>query len=208
MKQTRVATPAAVALCCGFLPLFESGCTTYRETQPPQTATQELLVSHAAEIAAGRLAETFPPGMVVFLDAAHFKGDGSDYALSAIRAALLRRGVVVAADQKDSKVTVELRMGALSIDQKDTVLGMPATTLPIPGTITAFPIPELSLYSSKHRIGKAEFAAFAYDTKTGAPIAFAGPVGAERDLVKHHYLIVFSDGAELEAPKGVEHPQK
>lgn len=196
----RVSVIGAGCAWLALLPL--AGCATYRETQPAQTATQQLLISHAAEMAAARLAAALPLRTAVFVDAAHFKGEGSDYALGAIEAALLRRGMTLAPDRKSSRVTLALRMGALSIDQKDTILGLPETTLPIPGTITAFTIPEISVYSAKDQIGKAEFAAFAYDTATGAPIAFAGPVGAQRKLVSHHYLTVFGTGSQLERPAG------
>jgi hypothetical protein len=182
--------------------LVVAGCVTYRETAPPQSATQQLLESHAAEIAADRLAAGLPPAFPVFVDATHFKGDGSDYALAAIEAALLRRGMILTPNQKGSKITLALRMGALSVDQKDTVLGLPAGTLPIPGTVAAFPIPEISLYSTNQRVGKAEFSAVAYDTATGAPIAFSGPAGGERRLVQHRYLTFFGSGRRLEAPAG------
>ncbi|MHB8285405.1 MAG: DUF6655 family protein [Caulobacteraceae bacterium] len=180
--------------------LVLSGCTTLHETQPAQSATQQLLTSHAAELAATKLAEALPADGSVYIDASHFKGDGFDYALEAIQAALIKHGMVLVADQKTSHITVALRMGALSIDQADTVFGLPAGDLPIPGTVTAFPIPELSVYSVNKRIGKAEFSAYAYDTKTGAPVAFSGPAGGEEKLVFKRYLTVFHRGSRLEEP--------
>ena len=188
---------APVVLSAVLLPLV-AACTTYRETTPAHTATEELLTSHAAEMAADRLAARLPPSSAVYVDATHFKGDGSDYALATIEAALLRHGMVLTPDQKASKLTVVLRMGALSIDQHDTILGIPGGYLPIPGTLTAFPIPELSLYSSNVRVGKAEFAAAVYNTATLAPVAFVGPVGGARKLVQKRYLTVFSRGGRLE----------
>jgi hypothetical protein len=189
----------AAAVFGALVPLM-SACTTFRETQPAHTATEQLLTSHAAEIAAQKLAAALPPSAAVYLDVSHFKGDGSDYALSAIDDAFLKRGLFLVADRKASKVTVELRMGALSIDQQDTVFGLPATTLPIPGTVTAFPIPEISFYSAARRTGVAEFSAFAYDSATGAPIAFTGPVAGERKLVQRHILTVFGFGQRVEPP--------
>jgi hypothetical protein len=198
----RLVPPLAAAAALA-LPLI-SGCTTYRETQPAQAATQQLLTSHAAEIAADKLATALPAHGAVFVDASHFKGEGSDYALSAIDAAFLRHGLVLTPDKKGSKVTVELRMGALSIDQKDTVFGLPAGSLPIPGTITAFPIPEISFYSSYRRTGKAEFAAFAYETASGKLIAVAEPQGGERQLVEKRYLTLIHTGQHYEEPGVVQ----
>lgn len=178
--------------------LAAAGCTTLRETQPAHTATEELLVSHAAEIAAARLAAALPARAAVFVDATNFKGDNTAYALAAVRAALMQRGLALVADRKESAVTVEVRAGALSIDQRDTVWGLPAGYLPIPGTLSAFPIPEISVYSENLRRGVAEFAAVAYDTRSHVLIAAVGPTGGERDLIQRKYLTVFTKGSRLE----------
>lgn len=201
-----ISPPRAAAVGLIALPLLW-GCTTYRETQPAATATQQLLEAHAAEIAADKLAAALPAHDPVFIDASHFKGDNSDYALSAIRAACMKHGMTLAADAKSSKVTVEVRLGALSIDQKDAVLGIPSMTLPVPGTLTALPIPELAIYAEAHRTGKAEFSAFAYETANGAPIAAVGPFGGKRDLRDRTVLLFFHSGQKLE-PAGVVDKKK
>ena len=189
-----------VALSGGMAALILSGCTTLRETQPAHTATEQLLMSHAAEIAAGHLADALPPDGAVWIDESHFEGYGSEYALSAIEAAFMKRGLILAPSQDRSHVTVALRMGALSIDQSDTVFGIPAGYLPIPGTLSAFPIPEISIYSSNRRVGVAEFSAYAYVTATRQPVAFAGPAPGERKLILKKYLTVFSSGGRVEEP--------
>ena len=94
------------ALC-----VLTTGCTVVRETQPVHTATEELLVSHAAEIAADKLAGALPSGRRAYVDDLHLKGDGSDYAVSAIRAAVLRHGLLLAPDKASSDIVVEVRMG-------------------------------------------------------------------------------------------------
>lgn len=191
--------PLLAALGVGLAAALQ-GCTTLRETQPTHTATEELLMSHAAEIAAGHLAEALPPDGAVWIDDSRFKGDGSDYALSAIQAAFMKRGLVLVPDQRSSHITVALRLGALSIDQSDTVFGFPGGDLPIPGTITALPLPEISLYSSNRRVGVAEFSAYAYVTATRQPVAFAGPAPGERKLILKKYLTVFGSGSRVERP--------
>ncbi len=175
-----------------------AGCTTLRETQPAHTATEELLVSHAAEIAAGRLAGTLPARGTAYVDATNFKGENTAYALAAVRAALIARGLTLVGKPEVSRITVEVRAGALSIDQRDVVFGLPAGYLPIPGTLSAFPIPEISLYSENLRRGVAEFAAVAYDTRTRAPLAAVGPTGGERDLRQRRFLTLFTFGSRLE----------
>ena len=194
-----ISSPRAAAVGLIALPRLW-GCTTYRETEPAATATQQLLEAHAAEIAADKLAAALPVNQPVFIDASRFKGDNSDYALSAIRSACMKHGMILAADAKSAKVTVEVRLGALSIDQKDAVLGIPSMTLPVPGTLTAVPIPELAIYAEAHRTGKTEFSAFAYETANGTPIAAVGPFGGVRDLKDRTVLLFFHTGHKLEKP--------
>lgn len=185
------------ALC-----LLLTGCTVVRETQPIHTATEELLVSHATEIAADKLAAALPSGRRAFVDDRHLRGDGAAYAVSAIRAACLRHGLLLAPDKASADIVVEVRMGAASIDSKDTVLGIPAVAVAIPGTLTALPIPELSAYSKARRKGTVELAAFAYDAHTGQALAFVGPTGGERLLEETRILTIFGAGSR-EEPAGM-----
>ena len=186
------------ALC-----LLLTGCTVVRETQPVHTATEELLVSHAAEIAAEKLAAALPSGRRAYVDDRHMRGDDADYAVSAIRAACLRHGLLLAPDKISSDIVVEVRMGAASIDSKDMVLGIPAVAVAIPGTLTAIPIPELSAYSHARRKGTVELAAFAYDARTGQPVAFVGPTGGERLIEESRILTIFGSGSREEQPGAV-----
>lgn len=188
------------ALC-----LLLTGCTSVRETQPPHTATEQLLVSHATEIAADGLAAVLPIGRKAFVDNTYMKGDGADYAISAIRAACLRHGLLLAPDKATSDLVVEVRMGADSVDSRDTVLGIPSVNLVIPGTLTAVPVPELSVYSHHQRKGATELSAFAYDTRTGRALAFIGPVAGQQDLEESKIISIFGSGS-LEEPPGKPPP--
>jgi hypothetical protein len=183
--------------------LLLSACTVVRETQPMHTATEELLVSHATEIAADKLAAALPSGRRAYVDDLHLKGEDADYAVSAIRAACLRHGLLLAPDKASSDIVIEVRMGAASIDSKDTVLGIPALAVAVPGTLTALPVPELSAYSKAMRKGTVELAAFAYDAHTGQPVAFIGPTGGERVLQETKILSIFGSGSRVEQPGAV-----
>ena len=48
--------------------LFLAGCTTQRATSPQRTATEELLISTAADRAAEKLADGIPTNIKVYLD--------------------------------------------------------------------------------------------------------------------------------------------
>ena len=95
--------------------LFLAGCITERGTSPLRTATEELLISTAADRAAGKLAEQIPANIRAYLDAYIDAPDGI-YATRAIRDRLLRRGIVLADDRTAADVIIEVRSGALSTD--------------------------------------------------------------------------------------------
>ena len=173
-----------------------AGCATAVETRPFRTATEQLLVTHAAEKAAAKFAVTVPSGAKVFLDTINFQGEGADYAASAIREAILRRGAVLAEDRARADVIIEVRLGALSIDQMQRVLGIPALTLPTAPNLTTVTIPELSIYSRRDRTGVAEFSAFAYDARTGRPISVAGRVAGTTRIRSHTLLMILPWGQQ------------
>lgn len=175
-------------------------CATASETSPARTATEQLLVTHAAERAASQFSLALPPGARVFLDTAYFRGEGSEYAISAIREALIARGHPFATTRESSEVVVEIRLGALSIDNMQRIVGIPRLTLPITSTFTTVTIPELSAYSRRDRTGVAEFSAFAYDTKTGKPIALGARVAGTAKIRSHTLMMVLPLGQQEVRP--------
>jgi hypothetical protein len=165
------------------------GCSTDRETDPPRTATEELLISAAADRAAEKLVLDLGPGKKAFLDTTNFEGLDSKYAIAAIRASLLKQGTHFVGDKKDADTIVEIRAGALSIDKHDLLVGLPTLNLPIPlaGQLAT---PEIALYKSEEQQGVAKFAATAYDAKDGHFIAESTPPLGRSHLQKHVVLLV------------------
>lgn len=177
-----------------------SACATAVETRPGRTATEQLLVSHAAERAAKQLALPIPAGAAVFLDTVNFTGEGADYAKSAIREGLLLRGATLALSREKADIIVEIRMGALSIDQISRVLGIPSLQVPISPQFTVVTIPELSIYSRNDRTGVAEFSAFAYDARTGRPIAVEVRAAGTTTMRSHKLLMILPWGEQEVRP--------
>lgn len=188
---------SGLALASGFL---LSGCATPVETRPSRTATEQLLVSHAAERAAKQLNLPIPAGSTVFLDTAAFRGEGADYAQSAIREGLVSRGAKLSPTREGADIIVEIRMGALSIDQISRVLGVPSLQVPISPQWTVVTIPELSLYSRNDRSGVAEFSAFAYERRTGKPIAVEVRVAGTTTMRSHKLLMIMPWGQQEVRP--------
>jgi hypothetical protein len=142
------------------------GCSTRRETSPQRTATEQLLISAAADRAADRVKLDIPPNAKVFVDAANFDGLDAKYAIAAMRERMLKLGANLVADRGAADVVVEIRAGALSIDEKKLLVGIPEFNIPIPLT-TAITVPEIALFRKAERKGVAKFAGVAYDAKDG-----------------------------------------
>jgi hypothetical protein len=182
------------------LGLLLSGCATPQETYPTRTATEQLLVSHAAERAAQEFSLKLPHGAKVFLDTTYFRGEGSDYAASALREALARGGHSLVPTKSEASVIVEIRVGALSTDRVNRVVGIPRLTVPISSAMDTIAIPELSVYSRRDRYGVAEFSSFAYDARTGAPIALGGRMSGVTHIRSHTLFMIFSWGDQQVRP--------
>jgi hypothetical protein len=167
------------------------GCTTERETSPARTATEQLLISAAADRAAQSLALQIPHGAKVFVDDAYFEGTDSKYAIGALRDRLLTQGAHLVADRPNADVVVELRSGALSIDEDETLIGIPQIDLPIPlaGTLG---LPEVALFKRDERKGVAKFAASAYDAKDGQLTDTSKPEYGYSEETKWVFLLFFS----------------
>ena len=153
--------------------LAVGGCTTIRETDATPTASQELLVTTAADRAVDRLDLQIPSGTRVFLDTADFEGTNGKYVAGAVKDRLLRQGCLLMSDKAQADTIVEIRAGALSSNEDETLIGMPPIGLPVP-IAGAVSLPEIALYKSERRQGLAKIAATAYDAKTGGLVQSTG----------------------------------
>jgi hypothetical protein len=167
-----------------------SGCTTARQTDPARTATEQLLISTAADRAAASIVLNLGYDRKCFLDATNFEGLDGKYAIAAIRSSLLKKGTRFVGDKKDADTIVEIRSGALSIDKHDTLVGVPSVEIPIPlaGDLGT---PEIALYKSEEQEGIAKFAATAYDAKDGRFLGESTPP-LGRSSIKRQVLLVVS----------------
>lgn len=158
------------------LPILLSACSSTRETQPPRTAREQLLISSAVDHALDRLDLDIPPGTRIWVDAENFDGYDQKYAVAAIRDRLLRNGGLLVAERGAADAVVEVRAGALSTNSSDMLIGIPSIPLPVP-MVGAMQTPEMSLLKKAQDEGVAKLGLTAYDAKTGAlaPYSPAGP---------------------------------
>jgi hypothetical protein len=168
---------AARATAAVLLLLVFGACSTLRESEPGRTATEQLIFSTAIDRVCDQLAIQLPTNSKVFVDATYVEGTDSKYLVASLRDRILRRGgnLVAARDQAD--LVFEPRVGALSIDRKKTLVGIPAIPIPIP-LAGEFTFPELALYKRDRRQGVVKLALTSYDAKSGALRESFNPVYA------------------------------
>jgi Family of unknown function (DUF6655) len=171
MASTRAGARSAACVLALFL---LAGCAITRETNPPRTASEELLISTAADRAASQLGASLPPGTKVFVDAQYFDATDGKYAISAVRDRLAHDGADLVADRKAADVVVELRSGAQSIDESSTLIGVPSLDVPIPLS-GSFKIPEIALFKKARRTAISKLGVTEYKSKDGSYVATIGP---------------------------------
>lgn len=177
-----------------------SACASATETNPSRTATEQLLISRAADRAVEGLTLPIPAGSRVFVDEIYFRVENAPYAISAIRAALSEAGYAVVPTKAEADAVLEVRAGALSLEQMRRVVGLPDMRLPINETLNVVSIPELSIYSRRDRIGVAEFSGFLYEPRTGAPLGAVLPMTGEFRIRSHKVLMIVSWGQQTVNP--------
>ena len=154
------------------LTLLLTGCATVRESYPSRTATEELLISGAAEDAARQLKLGIPSDRKCFLDSTNFEGTDAKYAVSAIREKLMEQGIALMETKDLADCIIEIRSGALSIDSSGRTLIIPIIPL---GSVVPGVTSHLTYNQWTHKTdqGIAKFSAFAYDKATGHMIGQA-----------------------------------
>jgi hypothetical protein len=150
-------------------------CTTVRETSPQRTATEELLISTAVDRAIAQVDLNLPSGTRVFVNGDQLAGSDGKYAAGQLKDRLLRAGARLVDDRDKADAVVEVRAGALSIDDKQTLIGVDSFDAPVPFAGQAVKVPQIALYSDKVRQGVVKIAAFGYRTSDGKLIGITGP---------------------------------
>jgi hypothetical protein len=168
-----------------------AGCVSVRHTDPPHTATEQLLITAAVDRCVEQLKLSLPDKRRVFLDPTNVDVDGTviypRYAIAAVRARLLQLGAQLVATREEADVVVEMRSGAQSINDRRILVGMPGFQLPVPLT-GALAVPEIPLFRYHKETGVSKLALVAYDANGGL-IADTGPQFGE--AMRRHWVVLF-----------------
>ena len=160
-----------IVLCGG----LAAGCTTARSTAPLRTASEQLLISAAADRAAAQLSLDIPKGTKIFVDSRFFQGYDDGYAIASIRTQMLKSGLLLVDDRAQAEAVVQVSVGALSTDQKSLLVGLPQLTVPYIPVGNSVTVPEIALFKQAEEKGVAKFVATGYDAKTGKLLATTDP---------------------------------
>jgi len=184
--------------------LFISACTTQRSSVPVRTATEELLISTAADRAAAALSLQIPAGTKVYIDRQYFQGTDDGYALNAVRTQFLKQGLAVVDDRSQAQAIVNVSSGALSTDEKSLLIGIPALQVPALPVGTSVSVPEIALFKTAQDKGVAKFVATGYDAKTGKLIATSDPQYGFSHLTNNTIFLFFSWQTGDLVPSGID----
>jgi hypothetical protein len=195
----RVGLALSIAACLGL-----GACTTERASVPLRTATEQLLISTAADRAATELSLAIPKNTKIFIDRQYFQGYDDGSALNAIRTQFLRQGLAVVDDRKDAEAIVTVASGALSTDEKALLIGIPALQVPFFPIGTSVSVPEIALFKTAQDKGVAKFVATGYDAKSGKLIATSDPQYGIAHQTNHTILLFFSWQTGDVIPAGVD----
>ncbi len=192
----RAAAAALLATCV----LLPAGCGTFRETFPPRSATEQLLLSSAIDEALGRLPTYWMRGATIYLDDSRLDAYDKPYLMQRLRDTVLAHGGRLTAERENADVVLEAASGALSIDKGSWLLGIPELPLPIPFAAETLKLPELRLFKLDSYAGKAKLLLTAVDPQDDTRYAEL-PLLVGRVQHRHWWLLLVGPFTWSDLPK-------
>lgn len=137
-------------------------------TATARSSIEQRLLARSLERAVAQIDVSLFHGKRVFLDLAALTPDEA-YARAYVGAEFRQRGALIVGDASESEVRVQVMAPGLGVDQGETLIGVPATLVPLLG----IPIPEIALFKWTRHRGTTELKFYAYDSKDGRPFEVA-----------------------------------
>ena len=167
------------------------GCATIRTTDPPRTATEQFLLTSAAQSAVDQVSADTLRDRIVYIDTTYLTtawqtAPELSFMIGQFRAKLLEGGARIAAKREEAQIVLELRSGGVGIDRLEFLLGIPSIGLSTlgaaGGAANAVPLitPELAILKSTRQYSFASVAFVAYWADTGELLTSSGPFVGKR----------------------------
>jgi hypothetical protein len=182
--------------------LWCTSCTTTNTTLPARAATEQLLLSTAADRALKAANLSIFANERVFVDATYFDSYDPKYVIGTIRDSLSRAGARLVDTVTNSDIIVEARSGALSIDSSETLFGLPSLGLPVPLAGTTL-IPEIAFYKANRQRSTAKIALLAYANRSRSHIYSSGSLDGES--YDKNFRLLFISWVSTDVPELKKH---
>jgi hypothetical protein len=160
-----------------------AGCSM-TPTATARSTIEQRLLARSLERALAKIDVSLFTGKRVFVDLAALTPDQT-YARTYVSAELRQRGALVVGDATESEVRIQVIAPGLGVDQGETLIGVPATVVPLLGV----PIPEIALFKWTRHRGTTELKFYAYDSKDGQPFEVS-PSALGRSSYSHFTVLV------------------
>jgi hypothetical protein len=158
-----------LVICALSLTALVSGCAAQRTlTQTPRSATEQLLLSAAAERSATQIVSPDVQGTRVYLEVTGLTKD-AEFARDTVANELQARGAVIVTEATKATHTVRIVVQALGTDQTESFFGVPAMS----GII---PIPEIVLFKRNRQTARSRLRFTVIDARTGQTVGQAQEV--------------------------------
>ncbi|MFO7955716.1 MAG: DUF6655 family protein [Candidatus Brocadiia bacterium] len=164
MKPMLRLVTSALLLGC----LAVAGCGSFRETFPPRSASEQLLISEAVDTAVADMPTDWMEDRVVYVETANLDAYDEPYVVQGLRNVVLESGGRLSQGRDGADVVLEVASGALSVDKGQWLLGIPELPLPIPFADETLKLPELPLFKLVSYAGKAKLISTAVEADSGA----------------------------------------
>jgi hypothetical protein len=182
----RVVGLVLLSLCAG-----AGGCATIRVTDPPRTATEQFLLSGAAESAIDQVSADSLRDRLVYIDTTYLTNTWQtapelSFLMGEFRTKLLEGGARLSPDREGAQIVIEVRSGGVGVDRLEFLLGLPSIGLAsLAGggaAANAAPLltPELAILKSTRQYSFASIAFVAYWADTGELLVSSGPFVGRR----------------------------
>ena len=173
------------------LGLAATACSTHSVTTTARTATEQALLSQAAEATVAELEVGDLRGKSFFVKPDHFEAFDGKYVLALLHRKLLAAGMLAADKEEEAQVLVYPAVANAAIDERAFMIGIPELPLAIPG-VGALPLPELALFKREIQRGRNRMHVFGKHAESDA-LAFESPiVSKEKYFSRWKILFVIS----------------
>jgi hypothetical protein len=140
--------------------LASSGCSSRTFSTTSRTAIEQLLLTRAVDVAMVKFDMPELANKKVFIDFTNLKCYEAEYVKLAVRNRIAQTGSILVPSAETADLTIEVAAGALALEYKQGVVGMPP--LPVPNS--PVPMPAMPFYKTTEQTAIVKLLIFVHDS--------------------------------------------